>query len=54
VRELAPFWAERWQDCLAPPADAELRAARLSRDLDRFGVLREDIAFLDLDSPPES
>ena len=40
------------QDCVAPSAHAELRAARLSRDLDRFGVLREDIAFLDLDSLP--
>jgi transposase len=43
----AAFWAERWQTCLAPPADAELRAARLARDLERFGVLREDIAFVD-------
>ena len=32
----AAFWAERWKQCLAPPADAELRAARLARDLDRF------------------
>ena len=43
----AAFWAERWQTCLAPPTDAELRAARLARDLGRFGVLREDIAFVD-------
>jgi transposase len=32
---------------LAPPPDAELRAARLARDLDRFGALRADIAFVD-------
>ena len=43
----AAFWAERWKDCLAPPADAELRAARLARDLDRFEALRDDIAFVD-------
>jgi len=43
----AAFWAERWRDCLAPPADAELRAARLLRDLERFRALREDITFVD-------
>ena len=43
----ASFWAERWKECLAPPADAELRAARLTRDLDRFAALRADIAFVD-------
>jgi transposase len=32
---------------LAPPPDAELRAARLARDLDRFQALRVDIAFVD-------
>src|SRR4051794_27022579 len=32
----AAFWAARWKQCLAPPPDAELRAARLARDLDRF------------------
>ena len=36
-----------WKTCLAPPADAELRAARLARDLDRFDALRADIAFVD-------
>lgn len=43
----AAFWAGRWQDCWAPPPDAELRAARLARDRDRFGALREDVAFVD-------
>jgi transposase len=43
----AAFWARRWQDCLAPPADAELRAARLARDVERFDALRADIAFVD-------
>ena len=43
----AAFWARRWHDCLAPPADAELRAARLARDLERFEALRTDIGFVD-------
>jgi transposase len=43
----AAFWAGRWQDCLAPPADAALRAQRLGRDVDRFWALRGDIAFVD-------
>lgn len=43
----ATFWAARWKACLSPPADAELRAARLARDLVRFEALRADIAFVD-------
>jgi transposase len=43
----AIFWSTRWQDCLPPPADADLRAARMGRDLARFAALREDIAFVD-------
>ena len=43
----AGFWAGRWKQCLAPPADAELRAARLRRDIDRFHRLQADIAFID-------
>jgi transposase len=43
----AAFWAARWRDCLAPPPDADLRAARLARDLDRLDALRADIAFVD-------
>jgi transposase len=43
----AGYWATRWKQCLAPPADAELRAARLARDLDRLERLRVDIAFVD-------
>jgi transposase len=43
----AGFWSVRWQDCLAPPADAALRASRLARDVARFWALREDIAFVD-------
>jgi len=43
----ARFWAQRWNQCLAPPPDAELRAARLTRELDRFEALQADIAFVD-------
>jgi transposase len=43
----AAFWARRWSDCLAAPADAPLRASRLARDVRRLDALREDIAFVD-------
>jgi transposase len=44
---IAAFWAARWKACLAPPPDAELRAARLARDVERFRTLRDDIGFVD-------
>jgi transposase len=40
----ARFWADRWRRLLAPPADAELRAERLGRDLARYQGLQTDIA----------
>jgi transposase len=40
----AEFWCGRWKQLLAPPADAELRAARLAQDLRRFEQLHGDIA----------
>ena len=43
----AQFWSERWKQLLAPPADAELRAHRLGRDVERWLALREDIAVLE-------
>jgi transposase len=43
----ARFWAQRWKRLLAPPADAELRAQRLGRDIERWLGLREDIAALE-------
>jgi transposase len=43
----AGYWAERWKGCLAPPADAAARALRLGRDLQRYRLLRADIATLD-------
>ncbi|MCA1700219.1 MAG: IS110 family transposase [Actinobacteria bacterium] len=43
----ASFWARRWKGLLAPPADAEARARRLGRDLERFRVLEIDVAELD-------
>jgi transposase len=43
----ARFWAGRWKTCLAPPTDAEPRAARMARDVDRLHALQVDIAFVD-------
>src|SRR3954469_25833120 len=43
----AAFWARRWKRLLTPPVDAELRAARLGRDLHRWQDLRHDIALAD-------
>lgn len=40
----AAFWTDRWTRLLSPPADAELRGARLGRDLARWQDLRADIA----------
>jgi transposase len=43
----AAFWSGRWKRLLAPPADAELRAARLGRDLRRWQDLQADIMLAD-------
>lgn len=43
----AQYWVQRWRGCLPPPLDAERRAGRLGRDLQRFKLLRGDIAVLD-------
>jgi len=40
----AGFWADRWKRLLEPPADAQLRARRLGRDLGRWQDLDIDIA----------
>jgi transposase len=42
--QTAAFWAARWKQLLAPPADAELRATRLGRDLRRWQDLHADIS----------
>jgi transposase len=39
----AAFWAGRWKRLLDSPADAELRAARLERDRQRWQDLQADI-----------
>lgn len=39
----ARFWVDRWRRLLPPPADAELRAQRLGRDLARYQALQADI-----------
>jgi transposase len=43
----AAFWVERWKRLLDPPADAQVRAARLGRDLARWHELQADIAVAD-------
>src|SRR4051794_28984415 len=43
----ARFWVARWKRLLAPPPDAELRAQRLGRDVERWRGLREDITALE-------
>jgi transposase len=45
----ADFWTARWRRLLLPPADAEQRAQRLDRELDRFRRLLEDIAVIESD-----
>jgi transposase len=40
----AQYWVQRWRGCLPPPADADQRARRLGRDLDRYRRLQSDIA----------
>jgi transposase len=43
----ARYWMQRWSQCLPPPADADRRAHRLGRDLDRYRRLRTDIDAFD-------
>lgn len=43
TRADASFWAGRWRGCLAPPADADLRAERMRRDIRRRRALVEDV-----------
>ncbi|MEA2195545.1 MAG: transposase [Solirubrobacteraceae bacterium] len=43
----AEFWVSRWKRLLDAPPDAELRAARLARDLRRWQALRDDIDLAD-------
>jgi transposase len=40
----AGYWVDRWRRLLPPPADAELRAERLGRDLARHRLLQGDLA----------
>jgi transposase len=47
TKATAEYWVHRWRGCLPPPADAESRARRLARDLERYRILRADIAVLD-------
>jgi transposase len=43
----ARFWVDRWRRLLPPPADANLRAERLGRDLARHQGLQADIAVVE-------
>lgn len=43
----AAFWTARWKRLLPPPRDAQLRAARLGRDLRRWQDLQADITLAD-------
>jgi transposase len=43
----AAFWTQRWKRLLDPPTDAELRAARLVREVRRWQDLQHDIAQAD-------
>jgi transposase len=43
TEQTAEFWAGRWKRLLDPPADAQLRAARLGGDLARWQALQADI-----------
>jgi len=43
----AQYWVQRWHGCLPPPADADQRARRLGRDLDRYRRLQADITTVD-------
>ncbi|PJE04654.1 MAG: hypothetical protein CK429_31410 [Mycobacterium sp.] len=45
----AHYWQARWRQCLPPPADADRRAQRLGRDLDRYRRLRTDIAAVEVE-----
>jgi transposase len=45
----ADYWVQRWRECLPPPPDAEQRAHRLARDLDRFRALLHDVTALEAD-----
>jgi transposase len=45
--QTAAYWTGRWKRLLDPPPDAELRAARLARDLRRWRSLHDDIALAD-------
>jgi transposase len=44
TRTTAEFWVDRWRRLLPPPANAELWAERLGRDLARHQRLQADIA----------
>lgn len=40
----AQYWSQRWKSCLPPPADVEVRVARLARSVARWRQLNEDLS----------
>lgn len=46
TKPTADYWVTRWRSCLPPP-DAEQRARRLGRDLDRYRAWQADIMMLE-------
>lgn len=47
TQSTAQYWADRWRGCLPPPPDAQARARRIGRDLQRYRSLQEDITALE-------
>jgi transposase len=47
TRSNAEYWQQRWRACLAPPADADLRAQRLGLDIERLDALLSALATAD-------
>lgn len=45
----AQYWSRRWKACLPPPADVEVRVARLGRSVARWRQLTEDLIQVEAD-----
>ena len=45
----AHYWSQRWKACLPPPADVEVRVARLARSIARWRQLNEDLEQVEAD-----
>ncbi len=45
----ALYWSQRWKACLPPPADVDVRVARLARSVARWRQLNEDLTDVETD-----